>query len=128
MRTNIEYVPSPDDLCPIAKGAIAFPAKEFLHIKDVRKLLLVDEILFPKSLLLQKFNNDWWIGRLVKLDAQLGFIPSPAKLEMIRIQSNRKNKNQTQPLANTTSRMKASTQSRIGSTWDEEKAPGLRLV
>ncbi len=36
VRTNIEYVPSPDDLCPIAKAAIAFPAKEFLHIKDVR--------------------------------------------------------------------------------------------
>jgi len=92
VRTNIEYVPSPDDLCPIAKGAIAFPAKEFLHIKD-------------------KFNNDWWIGRLVKVDAPLGFIPSPAKLEMIRIQSNRKNKNQPQSLANTTSRIKASTQS-----------------
>jgi len=36
VRTNIEYTPSTDDLCPIAKGAIAFPAKEFLHIKDVR--------------------------------------------------------------------------------------------
>ncbi|CAF1212932.1 unnamed protein product [Rotaria sordida] len=92
VRTNIEYIPSTDDLCPIAKAAIAFPAKEFLHIKD-------------------KFNNDWWIGRLVKVDAQLGFIPSPAKLEMIRIQSNRKNKNQPQSLANTTSRIKASTQS-----------------
>ncbi|UJR14506.1 hypothetical protein I4U23_001502 [Adineta vaga] len=92
VRTNIEYTPSPDDLCPIAKGAIAFPAKEFLHIKD-------------------KFNNDWWIGRLVKVDAQLGFIPSPAKLETIRIQSTRKTKNQPQSLANTTSRIKASTQS-----------------
>ncbi|CAF0837567.1 unnamed protein product [Adineta steineri] len=92
VRTNIEYIPSPDDLCPIAKAAIAFPAKEFLHIKD-------------------KFNNDWWIGRLVKVDAPLGFIPSPAKLEMIRIQSNRKNKNQPQSLANTAPRVKASTQS-----------------
>ncbi len=36
VRTNIEYTPSPDDLCPIAKAAITFPAKEFLHIKDVR--------------------------------------------------------------------------------------------
>jgi voltage-dependent calcium channel beta-2 len=92
VRTNIDYVPSPDDLCPIAKAAIAFPAKEFLHIKD-------------------KFNNDWWIGRIVKVDAPLGFIPSPAKLEMIRIQSNRKSKNQPQSLVNTSIRMKASTQS-----------------
>ncbi|CAF4720694.1 unnamed protein product, partial [Rotaria magnacalcarata] len=59
-----EYIPSPDDLCPISKAAIAFQPKEFLHIKD-------------------KFNNDWWIGRIVKVDAPLGFIPSPAKLEMI---------------------------------------------
>ncbi|CAF0798631.1 unnamed protein product [Rotaria sordida] len=92
VRTNIDYVPSPDDLCPIAKAAITFKTKEFLHIKD-------------------KFNNDWWIGRLVKVDASLGFIPSPAKLEMIRIQSNRKSKNHPIPLANTTPRMKGSTQS-----------------
>jgi voltage-dependent calcium channel beta-2 len=92
VRTNIEYTPAGDDLCPIAKAAIPFPAKEFLHIKD-------------------KFNNDWWIGRLVKVDAPLGFIPSPAKLEMIRIQSNRKTKNQPQSLSNTTPRIKASTQS-----------------
>ncbi|CAF2052297.1 unnamed protein product [Rotaria magnacalcarata] len=92
VRTNIEYIPSPDDLCPISKAAIAFQPKEFLHIKD-------------------KFNNDWWIGRIVKVDAPLGFIPSPAKLEMIRIQSNRKNKNQPQSLSNTIPRIKASTQS-----------------
>jgi voltage-dependent calcium channel beta-2 len=96
VRTNIEYIPSTDDLCPIAKAAIPFPAKEFLHIKD-------------------KFNNDWWIGRLVKVDAPLGFIPSPAKLEMIRIQSNRKSKNQPTSLANTTPRLKASTQSKFKS-------------
>ncbi|CAF4947550.1 unnamed protein product, partial [Rotaria socialis] len=35
VRTNIEYVPSSDDLCPIAKAAISFKTKEFLHIKDV---------------------------------------------------------------------------------------------
>ncbi|CAF1659598.1 unnamed protein product [Rotaria magnacalcarata] len=92
VRTNIEYVPSSDDLCPIAKAAISFKTKEFLHIKD-------------------KFNNDWWIGRLVKVDASLGFIPSPAKLEMIRIQSNRKNKNHPIGLANATPRLKASSQS-----------------
>jgi hypothetical protein len=35
VRTNINYTPSTDDLCPMAKTAIGFNAKEFLHIKDV---------------------------------------------------------------------------------------------
>ncbi|UJR32289.1 hypothetical protein I4U23_019753 [Adineta vaga] len=92
VRTNIDYIPASDDLCPIPKAALPFGIKEFLHIKD-------------------KFNNDWWIGRLVKVDAPLGFIPSPAKLELIRINANRKNKNPSQSLANTIPRIKASTQS-----------------
>lgn len=36
VRTNIDYIPAPDDLCPIAKAAISFKTKEFLHIKDVK--------------------------------------------------------------------------------------------
>jgi hypothetical protein len=52
----------------------------------------------------------------VKVDAPLGFIPSPAKLETIRVQSNRKSKNPTQASTQTTNRFKASTQSKTTHT------------
>ncbi|VDK39101.1 unnamed protein product [Taenia asiatica] len=72
VRTNVEFDGLLNGLdAPIPTKVISFAAKEFLQVK-------------------RRFDQNWWIGRVVREGAPIGFLPSPLKLETLRhsIQNN----------------------------------------
>ncbi|XP_054623702.1 voltage-dependent L-type calcium channel subunit beta-2b [Dunckerocampus dactyliophorus] len=81
VRCNFSYMPADDDNVPVPGQAVTFEARDFLHVKE-------------------KFNNEWWIGRPVKEDGVVGFIPSPVNLETILIRREVQARKAAKALAN----------------------------
>lgn len=81
-------------------AAINFEAKDFLHIKEVSwgaggtgwgsGSWTPPSQPHPCPVLAQKYSNDWWIGRLVKEGGDIAFIPSPQRLEAMRLKQEQK--------------------------------------
>lgn len=72
VRANIEFDGLLNGLdAPLPHKVISFTTKEFLQIK-------------------KRFDQHWWIGRVVRENSPFGFIPSSAKMEILRhsMQSN----------------------------------------
>ncbi|XP_023337802.1 voltage-dependent L-type calcium channel subunit beta-3 [Eurytemora carolleeae] len=67
VRTNVMYDGSLDDDSPVHGSAVSFKIGDFLHI-------------------FEKYDSNWWIGRKVRESCDIGFIPSPAKLEQLILQ------------------------------------------
>ena len=67
VKTNVAFDGSLDDDSPVHGYAISFGIGDYLHV-------------------MERYDQNWWIGRKVQVGADIGFIPSPAKLEMLRVQ------------------------------------------
>lgn len=67
VRTNVMYDGSLDDECPVHGSAVSFKIGDYLHI-------------------FEKFDANWWVGRKVKENCDIGFIPSPDRLEQLILQ------------------------------------------
>ena len=67
VRTNVMYDGTLDDESPVHGSAVSFKIGDYLHI-------------------FEKFYANWWVGRKVKENCDIGFIPSPDRLEQLILQ------------------------------------------
>lgn len=67
VKTNVAFDGTLDDDSPVHGYAISFNIGDYLHV-------------------MERYDQNWWIGRKVQIGCDIGFIPSPAKLETLRIQ------------------------------------------
>lgn len=77
VKSSISYKGHIDDDAPISGRAVSFDIDDFIHIRE-------------------KYDDDWWIGRVISPDPGVGFIPSPVKIEKIRSSSRKARKSKVE--------------------------------
>jgi voltage-dependent calcium channel beta-2 len=65
VKTNVAFDGTLDDDSPVHGYAVSFAIGDYLHV-------------------MERYDQNWWIGRKVQIGCDIGFIPSPAKLETLR--------------------------------------------
>jgi voltage-dependent calcium channel beta-2 len=67
VKTNVMYDGTLDEETPVHGSAVSFRIGDYLHI-------------------FEKFDANWWVGRKVKENCDIGFVPSPDRLEQLILQ------------------------------------------
>ena len=67
VKTNVMYDGTLDEETPVHGSAVSFRIGDYLHI-------------------FEKFDANWWVGRKVKENSDIGFVPSPDRLEQLILQ------------------------------------------
>ena len=100
VKTNVAFDGSLDDDSPVHGSAVSFGIGDYLHV-------------------MERYDPNWWIGRKVQQDCQIGFIPSPAKLENLRLQVSHSETGQTVMWKNSNIKLAACSKQRDQSVQSE---------
>lgn len=74
----VDYHPQPYDEPPLIKYTAPLKKRDFIHFKTVSSLSMIvatHTCTHKSHTHTQKYNRDWWIGRVVGRDTRMTFVP-----------------------------------------------------
>ena len=86
VRTNVMYDGTLDDDSPVHGCAVRSVSGQ-VNTHSLSSSVFLFSFKIGEFLhIFEKYDGNWWIGRKVKENCDIGFIPSPAKLEQLILQ------------------------------------------